>query len=208
MGLTADDATWRAAWAALGTQADMALLARLRECWCEPHRHYHTLQHLEECFSQLDALAPQCEHVGEVVLALWFHDAVYDPHRADNEARSAEWAHEAARAAGAGEAVATRLHALVMATGHGVPPRGSDERIVVDVDLAILGAKPSRFDEYERQVRSEYAWVPDEVFRTTRRHLLEGLLARPAIYSTPGLASQLEARARSNLQRSLAALAA
>lgn len=72
-----------------------------------------------------------------------------------------------------------------------------------DVDLSILGAASERFDEYERQIRAEYAWVPGVVFRAARRKLLQGFLARPSIFSTARLISAYEARARANLQRAL-----
>jgi predicted metal-dependent HD superfamily phosphohydrolase len=73
----------------------------------------------------------------------------------------------------------------------------------VDIDLSILGAAPERFDEYEKQIRDEYAWVPGFVFRRKRAEILEGFLARPAIFSTPMFFQQLERAARDNLQRSL-----
>jgi predicted metal-dependent HD superfamily phosphohydrolase len=57
------------------------------------------------------------------------------------------------------------------------------------------------------QVRAEYADVPDEVFRPRRRALLEVFVARPAIYGTEHFRALREAAARSNLTRSIAALA-
>jgi predicted metal-dependent HD superfamily phosphohydrolase len=75
------------------------------------------------------------------------------------------------------------VHALVMATGHDAVPQGRDQEVLVDIDLSILGATPARFDEYEQQVRAEYAWVPEFLFRRKRRAILGQFLARPR--STP-----------------------
>ena len=76
--------------------------------------------------------------------------------------------------------------------------------MMLDVDLAILGAAPGRFDEYERQIRAEYAHVPEAEFRAGRRKVLQGFVERERIYVTDAFHDALEARARANLQRSLA----
>ena len=73
----------------------------------------------------------------------------------------------------------------------------------MDVDLWILGADSPRFDEYERQIRQEYAWVPEQTFRQRRAAILREFLARPAIYSTSLFSQRYEAQARANLRRSL-----
>jgi predicted metal-dependent HD superfamily phosphohydrolase len=178
------------------------LLAR----YAEPQRHYHTLQHLGECLARFERERAAAEHPAEVLLALWFHDVIYDVHAQDNEARSADWARDALRAAGASAEAADRVHSLVMATRHDALPEGRDAELMIDIDLAILGAGAERFDEYERQVGVEYGFVPDEVRRPRRRAILQRFLDRPAIYATPGMHARLEASARSNLMRSIAAL--
>jgi predicted metal-dependent HD superfamily phosphohydrolase len=82
-----------------------------------------------------------------------------------------------------------------------------DEKILVDVDLSILGAKSERFDEYERQVREEYSWVPAPIFRSKRKATLAEFLNRPTIFNTEKFVGVYEARARENLRRSVAKLA-
>lgn len=141
---------WRQTWEALRASPAPGLFDELIARYREPHRHYHTVQHLEECFDKLGTLRDLAEHPAEVELALWFHDAVYDTRRHDNEARSADWA-RASLPADAGK----RVHALVMATRHEAVPAGRDEQVLVDADLSILGAEASRFDGYERQIREE-----------------------------------------------------
>ena len=198
--------TWRGTWRALGATADDALLHALIERYREPQRRYHTVQHLEECFATYAPARGCAERPGEVELALWFHDAVYDVHRHDNEARSAEWARRCADSAGLPSGVGERIHELVMATRHDAPAETADAKLVVDVDLSILGADPVRFAEYERQVREEHAWVPEAVFRRERRKVLEAFLRRPRLFQTQHFHREREARARQNLESSLAAL--
>lgn len=200
-------ARWRDTWRELGATADEDLYRAVVARYREPQRRYHTLAHLGYCFERFDEARSVARRPAEIELALWFHDAVYDPRRADNEARSADWARLVVHAAGLPEAVADRVQALIMATRHETAPRDADAQLLVDVDLAILGAAPVRFDEYERRIRAEYAWLSDADFRAGRGTLLRRLLARPRIYGTGYFFERCEARARSNLARSLSRLA-
>lgn len=199
---------WNATWQALGVVGSAALRDRFQDLvtrYSEPHRRYHTLHHLDECFAKLAELRSHAERPAEVEVALWFHDAVHDTQSSRNEAESAELAAATVLEAGGSAASAHRIEALVLATRHVAMPTGPDAQVLVDVDLSILGAPAARFDEYERQVREEYAWVPGVVYRRERRKILEAFLARPAIFSTPLFRERYEARARANIERSLGA---
>ncbi len=200
--------SWHQAWRVLGADGGSEPLFReLVARYSEQHRHYHTLQHLRECLGQFDAVRAGAQRAAEVDIALWFHDGIYDVHRQDNEKRSADWAHQAVLDASCGGAVAARIHALVMATRHEAAPSEADAQLLVDSDLAILGADEKRFDESDAQIRAEYAHVPDAQFREGRSQVLASFLARPRIYCTERFHAAYEAQARSNLRRSLARLA-
>jgi predicted metal-dependent HD superfamily phosphohydrolase len=197
---------WFEVWADFGVPPSPELErlhAELTRRYCEPHRHYHTLRHLAECFSHLSELAPYLSHPAESELALWFHDAVYDTRRTDNEALSAAWAADSARAQGLAECTARRVDRLIMATCHNADPEGEDAEAITDADLGILGADAERFFEYEAQIRQEYAWVPEPDFRTGRAAFLTRLLDRPHIFSTEHFRCRYEARARANLLTSV-----
>ncbi|MFC3683334.1 HD domain-containing protein [Hydrogenophaga luteola] len=191
--------SWQRAWAALSLRAPEGLMQRLLDAWAESQRHYHSQQHLHECLALLEPALDLAQHPGEVELALWFHDAVYDPQGKGNEARSADWAVEALAAAGASGDVPRRVRALIMATCHDAEPVDDDARLLVDIDLGILGADPARFAEYDAQVREEYRWVPGWLYRRKRKEVLAGFLARPAIYGTERFRDRFEGRARENL---------
>lgn len=205
----AEDERWFAPWAELGVPRSarlQALQAQVLARYREPQRHYHTIQHLDECFERWPEIRSHAVRPAEVELALWFHDAVYDTHRADNEELSAVLARDAALGLGVSADAAQRVADLILLTRHAAEPEGPDAEALVDVDLSILGAASARFDEYESQVRREYAWVPEETFRRRRGEILEQFLARPYIYSTGLFRERYEPRARANLQRSLRAL--
>lgn len=200
---------WRGIWRELHAQVvNGGLMNQLVAAYSERHRRYHTLQHLRECLAHADAVRTLARRPAELELALWFHDAVYDPRRTDNEERSARWAHASVLAAGCDAAIADRVSALVLATAGHQASDDVDTQLLLDIDLSILGASYSRFDEYERQVRMEYAHVDDAAFRAGRLKFVNGMLARASIYGTQVYREALEPRARENLQRSVQALAA
>ncbi len=197
---------WQALWHGLNVAAPEREFTALVTCYAEPHRHYHTAQHIVECLSHFDNARALCEHAAAVELALWFHDAIYEPRAKDNEDQSAQWALRVMRGAGLRDEALARVRALIMATCHDAMPDTQDAKVLVDIDLSILGADAVRFDEYETQVRAEYRWVPDFVFRPKRRAVMEGFLARPALYCTEWFQNLLEKKARENLARSLSKL--
>lgn len=195
---------WLRTWHELGAAAaDAALHRQLLACWSEPHRHYHTPQHLRECLAHLEGARALALRPAEIELALWFHDAFYDVQRDDNEARSADWARDSVLRAGLPHDVADRIHVMVMATEHEAVPEDADAQLLVDIDLAILGADVPRFEESDVQIRAEYAHLGPDEWRVGRKQVLASFLGRPRLYSTERFHSAYEAQARRNLQRAL-----
>ncbi|MCI4062990.1 metal-dependent phosphohydrolase [Micromonospora sp. R77] len=182
---------------------------RLLAGWREPHRHYHTLDHLLAVLDVVDAYAGLARRPALVRLAAWAHDAVYDPRAAGdaNERASADLAAGLLAAAGTPADAVTEVRRLVLLTaGHTVTAGDPDGALLCDADLAILAAPPARYDRYAAAVRREYAHVPEPDFRAGRARVLTALLALPARYRLPPLHARWEAAARANLTRELAAL--
>lgn len=197
--------SWNRAWHGLAAAGDgRAWFAQLLQCYVEPQRHYHTLQHLQECLNHFEQARAAAVHPHEVEMALWFHDAIYDVRASDNEQRSADWSADVLRGAGVDAAAVARVHGLIMATRHTAMPTGQDEQLLIDIDLSILGAGGERFAEYEDQIRREYAFVPGWLFKRKRRAILASFLERPRLYSTQVFHDALEQRARANLQQAIA----
>ena len=160
----------------------------------EPQRHYHTVEHVEAVIGHLDSLDSSTP---VTLLAAFFHDAIYDPTRADNEERSAELAAESL----AGMDAAPHVVAIVRATsGHQLPtdaPAGC--AAFLDADLAILGADRATYDWYSDAITAEYAHVPEPEFRQRRAAVLTGFLDRPRLFYTEAGRDRWEAAARENL---------
>ncbi len=174
--------------------------------WSSWGRRYHTLGHLEACLTEIDAARHLAKHPGEVELALWFHDVVYSTRRNDNEARSAELAEELMKGRGAPSEVIERVKAAIMATQHQKDATNADAALVVDVDLSILGQPADVYQEFERNIRREYWWVPRRKFVAGRCAILESFLKRPSIYRFPDFQRRYEATAHLNLASAIARL--
>jgi predicted metal-dependent HD superfamily phosphohydrolase len=199
------ESRWSALWGRLGARGDgRAVHADLRARYAAPERAYHTLAHIAHGLQELDTARHLCRDPDVVELAFWFHDAVYDPRAHDNEERSAALARDVAGGAGLAEDRVRRVSGLILLTKHaGTPPADADGEVLLDADLAILGAPPPEFDRYEQQVRREYAWVPEATFTLERARILRSFLARPRLYFTDHFRRRHEPQARMNLERSL-----
>ena len=180
----------------------------LEAAYAQPHRRYHTRAHIEDCLARLEEIPGlRADERRLLELAIWWHDAIYDPRRSDNEEASAELARRDLAALGLTDAETGEVARLILLTkGHATAPDDRLGAILVSIDLSILAADPDAYDAYARAVRDEYAHVPADRFRAGRVAVLRGFLAAPAIYPDPGLRRRYEARARSNLARELAAL--
>jgi predicted metal-dependent HD superfamily phosphohydrolase len=165
-------------------------------------RGYHDVQHLAEVLERIEELGEGSNR--EVVLAAWYHDAIYEG-GPDDEERSAQLAERELLGTGVDVAEVARLVRLT--TTH--DPASDDHlgQVLCDADLAILAADPARYQEYSAGVRRDYDFVPDADFRAGRRAVLEDLLARDALFRTHHARLEWDRRARENLTTEIAALA-
>lgn len=194
------------------TLIDEGLRNELAALYMADDRHYHGLSHIEAMLGLLEVHRDHFADPEAVEAAIWFHDAVYDSRRSDNEVRSAEMASNKLRSTVDTGRLAN-IVAMIEATAKHIiprlaaPPARCDAALFLDIDLSILGADPAEFARYEEAVRREYAWVEDEAWRSGRAAVLKTFLARPTIFHTGLFQGLYEASARNNITRSLAALA-
>lgn len=198
------DRRWIGLWNRLGAQGDgLSVLTGLEAAYAEPARAYHTADHIRDCLAQFDLCPETATRPDEVEAAIWFHDAVYQPGAANNEDMSARLARTSLEDAGASLEVADRIAELVLTTQHLSIPEEPDAALLCDVDLSILGRTTEVFDEFERRIRREYAWVPESAYRSGRTKILRGFLERPSIFQTDFFRERYEASARANLARAV-----
>ena len=175
--------------------------------YADPSRGYHDTRHLTEVLDRLDELAANGASYDDtaVLLAAWFHDAVYDGER-DAEERSATWAEDALTDVAPAPVVA-EVARLVRLTETHTPDDGDANGCALsDADLGILAAPRERYDDYVAAVRREYAHLDDEVFDAGRADVLRALAAKPRLFHTAYARAEWEAAARANLERELATL--
>jgi predicted metal-dependent HD superfamily phosphohydrolase len=175
--------------------------------YAEPQRRYHDGTHLVRVLMAVDALADEADDVGDVVLAAWFHDAVYDVRAVDNEEQSARLAEtELARVGVPSTRIANVARLVRLTAAHAVEAGDRDGAVLCDADLSILAAVDDDYREYAAAVREEYAHVPEPDFRAGRAAILRQLLALPRLFATQTGHDRWEARARRNVEREIAEL--
>ena len=184
------------------------LAAGLRVRYAQPHRHYHTLAHVEHVLHQADLLTADFDvDVLPVRLAAWFHDAVYAPGRDDNEERSAFLARDTVELIGGAPELGREVARLVLLTRDHLPPPDDDAgALLSDADLSVLGGSPTEYAAYAAGVRAEFALVPQDTFRSGRAKVLRRFLDRAEIFHTPAAHKNWESTARTNVEREIVAL--
>src|ERR1043166_7920800 len=158
--------------------------AELFSRYSESHRAYHNLAHIKAMLAELKSVRDLATKPNAIEFAIWYHDAIYDTRGNDNEEQSATLALNVASQAGLTEDFRKSVEHLILATKHTANPVDADARLLVDIDLAILGQSEERFDKYEREIREEYGWVSEKDFIAGRSAVLKSFIDRATIYST------------------------
>lgn len=197
--------SWRGA---LPAAAPAELAARvgadLLRRWGEPHRHYHTVDHLAAVLAVVDEHANHAGDADAVRLAAWYHDAVYDPHRVDNEEASALLAETTLPGLMVPPERVAEVARLVRLTASHDPAAGDrNGELLTDADLAVLASPPETYLAYTSAVRREYAHIGDPQFASGRASVLHNLLCLPTLFHIPALRDRWEDLARANLSREL-----
>jgi predicted metal-dependent HD superfamily phosphohydrolase len=202
--------SWRSLVRRLGAEdAAEAVFEQLVRHYAVADRAYHNLGHVASVLQWIETLQGCAACPDAVRLAGWFHDVIYDPRLSDNEERSADYAGTALAELSVDPGLAKNVERLILLTKtHEVEPHDRDGEVLLDADLAILGAPAAEYAEYARAIRQEYAWVPEDAYRSGRRAVLERFLQRPRLFHTPPLLATREATARSNLRAELRDLGA
>jgi predicted metal-dependent HD superfamily phosphohydrolase len=192
--LAGDSPTSRTEWAALVA------------AWSEPHRRYHDLGHLAAVLGLVGELGGAAADPDAVQLAAWYHDAVYDPERTDNEQVSAERARAGLRGLVSDERIDEVARLVLLTAGHDPAPDDANGAVLSDADLAVLAGPPDAYAAYASAVRAEYGHLSDAEFTAGRIAVLERLLALPVLYRLPAVTDEWTPRARANLTAELTLL--
>ena len=201
----------------------IATFHRLDRAYGQTGRAYHNQAHIDACLGLCAEWRSQFHHPAAVEMAIWFHDAVYVPRRADNEARSARWAEAVLRRWRVDAEVRSWVVSAILATQHLATQNLAtqhdaksrqdsahdfnvhhDRTLLLDIDLSILAASTLEFSRYEAAIRREYDFVSEEAFRVGRLAVLRSFLDRDRLFQSAIGFARFEARARQNLVSAIA----
>ena len=194
---------WKLLMKAMGFEPSLDYYDALKTAYTEKHRFYHTTQHIKAMLNHFDAVIEFVERPDEMELAIWFHDAIYKTLSKTNELDSAKWAQSFLEKQGYDKAGIERIFNLIMATLHNGKLKTNDEKIIVDIDLAILGTPTEVYDKFERNIRKEYKLVPSFIYRKKRKQLLQSFLNNDSIYNMDYFKNKFENTARENIHRAI-----
>ena len=192
-------------------QTITSLWQELEQAYTQPSRHYHTLNHLEALLQELLPLQAQFKHWPTVVLAIAWHDVVYNVLKQNNEEKSAEFAVARLKQTTFPTEQTERCRQLILATKKH-EPADEETNLFTDADLSILGAPlvcvdtDQCYQQYTQHIRKEYSIYPNVVYNPGRKKVLQHFLNMPRIYKTDYFFDRYEKQARVNLEGELKTL--
>lgn len=172
----------------------------INTCYSEPHRHYHTLSHLNHFLKELTGIRTRLENWTAILFALYYHDIIYDPLRSDNEERSAILAGESMKQIDVPDPVIAAAITSIMATRSHEINDDSDVNYFTDADLSVLGSCPDVYKAYCNDIRKEYGVYPDMMYWPGRKKMLLDFLQRDRIFKTAFFYGKYEEQARINIK--------
>lgn len=181
------------------------ILNDLQSIYEHPSRVYHNIDHINNMLEKLTESEHLAEHPHRIVLSIWFHDAVYDATRSDNELKSAEFWIRKMTSYLLDEPLQWGKRAILATIDH-LPNSDPDIQLLLDLDLVSMGSSWELFQENTEKIRQEYIHVPDETFRKGRATFLETFLKRPRLFGTKYWYNLLEEKARDNIGRAIQCL--
>jgi predicted metal-dependent HD superfamily phosphohydrolase len=184
------------------------LFDNLIRLYGEPHRSYHNLQHIANLFDLATRMGLKFSDPETVHWAIWYHDAIYDTKKKNNEQLSADLATQTMSLFGQGlEHKTSAVAQLILSTLTHFPIGDApDCPMFLDLDLSVFGASPEIYEQYSRGIRHEYNYVPDFIYKQARKSVLQKFVGRRPLYFTEPFRDMFEAQARENLKREIAQL--
>jgi predicted metal-dependent HD superfamily phosphohydrolase len=176
----------------------------LLDRYSEKHRFYHNLSHVKALLISASDFKENFSDYDCVGLAIWLHDAIYEPQRNDNEIRRAKLAAESLSGLGLTENKIQKVEKMILATErHQAARLDFDGKLFLDLDLAILGAGEEIYKKYSAAIGREYSFVPQALYFQGRKKILENFLRREFIYFTVEMRGRFEAPARFNIENEI-----
>lgn len=192
-------------------------MSKLSAIYSEPHRHYHNIDHINYCLAQMVEFlkSPEGKQLNNMQregleYAIMMHDVVYNPYFPPglNEEMSHRVAHSSGRAAGLCSLGIMFADEAILATATHAEDNSDNKSPVVkamlDIDLASLAAPENIYRRNTNNIRREYWFVPDDIFRQHQLAFLQTLYNRGEdLYYTEYFRNKCTEDALYNLRKTL-----
>jgi predicted metal-dependent HD superfamily phosphohydrolase len=188
--------------------ADDSIIERLWKDLTDKYsssRYYHTIDHLDHLDRELKNVQQHIQHWDIVVLAIAYHDIIYNVLKNDNEEKSARYAFKVLSEFISIEKL-QQLHETILATKAHSSSSNPDTNYFTDADLSILGSNHEEYTNYTKQIRKEYQLFPDIIYKPGRQKVIKHFLAMDKIFKTGYFFNIYEMQARENLKQELVML--
>lgn len=179
------------------------LWAELYTFYSESSRGYHNLNHIKALFGFYDTYKGNLSFPLEMGYAIFYHDIIYNIWRKDNELKSAELDCKYLSNMNLQDDSIKRVFNLIMVTKTHISNTDTDEKWMIDFDLAILGLPWNLYNQYIKLIRKEYSKVPNILYKKGRRRVLKHFLEKTKVYQTKTFQDLYEIQAKQNLNKEL-----
>jgi len=176
---------------------------QIADLYTEKYRFYHTLEHISYCLELFDKYQDKIQAPLELELAIWLHDVIYDPKMPNNEYLSAEYAEQMLKSLDRKSVEIQTIKHLILCTKHPSVPKSNDEKYLIDIDLAILGADKEVYEHYSKMVKKEYAFLSLSQYSIGRKKVLKSLINSDHIFHTDSFRHKYDSKAKSNIKNEL-----
>lgn len=175
------------------------LWSEIEQKYSEKSRYYHNLEHLENMFSELDAVKDRLENYSLLSFSVFYHDVIYDASSKSNEEKSAEFAKIRLEKLHVDSESVKKISEQIIATKTHQKSEDNDTNYLLDADLSILGKDLKTYMDYTKKIRKEYAIYPDIFYKPGRKNVLQYFLKLKNIFKTEYFHEKYEVRARANI---------
>lgn len=182
----------------------------------ERDRQYHNLEHLKNMLTNLNAYEDltrqRIKNRDIFKLAIYYHDFVNgESNDVEKSANAAIKLLQKSKGKYASNNAAL-LKKLILATDHtkDLSNASFEEKLISDLDMAVLASTPKEYKDYTNKVRKEYKDknYSSSEFDKGRSLFLAKMLDTGHIFYTPFFQLNYEAKARDNIKQELESLKA
>ncbi|EOQ96953.1 hypothetical protein LEP1GSC195_2621 [Leptospira wolbachii serovar Codice str. CDC] len=179
-----------------------SLWEEIRSHYSEPHRTYHSLNHLYQMLGEFDSVSKELQDPEIALFALFYHDLIYDVTSKTNEEESAKIAKDRLSELGISqERIEICIEHILATKSHRLGDKcHPDTSFFLDIDISILGSEESKYYKYAKNIRKEYSIFSSEDYQKGRIQVLNHFIENIRLFHTDFFFDEYEMRSRHNVK--------